>query len=115
LLLSIRKPDILHLRGFAQKLFAFALHGIEPVAGITVIDPCALHIPHRRQFNLSGAFRRAKVLRSVPRSNSALASSFAQERGAEVLRSVPRSNSALASSFAQERGAEVPHGINIIM
>src|SRR5579871_3197798 len=60
-LFPVGHPDIFHLRGFAQKLLAFALGRVVPVAGVPIIDPGALHVPGRGMFNFFAAFRAAKI------------------------------------------------------
>lgn len=56
-----RHPDILHLRRLVQKLMAFALLAIHPIARQAVADPCLLHVGGGLVLDVVTAFCRAEV------------------------------------------------------
>ena len=56
-----RRPDVLDLDRFLQKLSAGALIGIAPIAFDAVVDPGALDIVARARLNLTAAFRVPEV------------------------------------------------------
>jgi len=50
-LLSVRNPDVLHLRGFPQEFSAFAVPAVLPVPRMP-LHPRPLHVARRRPLDL---------------------------------------------------------------
>src|SRR5687768_14281226 len=59
--LSVRHPDVLHLRGMAEEIPPFALLAAGPVAGFAVAAPRPLHVPGRKPLDGGGALAGAEV------------------------------------------------------
>src|SRR6266487_4544739 len=58
---SITRSIRTKVSGFTQKLLTLALHCIQPVASMPIVDPGAFHVACGGKFDVFRAFSRAKV------------------------------------------------------